>query len=284
MKIVPLGADSLGTRSFSFYIETPDIKIVIDPSCALAPRRYSLPPTPDEIENLNRTYKKIREHVKKSDAIIITHYHNDHYPFFDTEVFKEKFLLLKNYSKNMNHMQIVRGKRFCDELKNLKIEFDFCDGKKYRFGETVVVFSDGLWHGKLRRQGKCVAVIIKERGESAFFSSDTQGLWEDRLRKFIEDKNINYFFIDGPSLYQSKKSDIDEFFNQVSEILKNLNDAKIIIDHHFIRDLNYKNYIKRLKDVFGERIFTCAGFCGVSDTPLEALRRDYYEKKNHRLN
>jgi len=284
MKIVPLGADSLGTRSFSFYVETFDIKIVIDPSCALAPRRYSLPPTPEEIKNLNKTYKKIREHVKKSDVIVITHYHNDHYPFFDAEVFKGKLLLLKNYSKNMNHMQIVRGKRFCDELKNLKIDFDFCDGEKYKFGKTMMIFSEGLWHGKLRRQGKCVAVLVKENGKYAFFSSDTQGLWEDKLKKFIEGKNINYFFIDGPSLYQSKRSDIDEFFNQVSEILKKLNDAKIIIDHHFTRDLNYKNYIFRLKKIFGERIFTCAEFCGVSDTPLEALRRDYYEKKNYRFN
>ncbi len=284
MKIVPLGADSLGTRSFSFYIETSDIKIVIDPSCALAPRRYSLPPTPDEIENLNKTYKKIREHVKRSDAVIITHYHNDHYPFFDVEVFKGKFLLLKNYSSGMNHMQILRGKKFCDNLKNLNIKFDFCDGKKYKFGNTVVIFSDGLWHGKLKRQGKCVAVIVKEKEKSAFFSSDTQGLWEDKLRKFIEGKTISYFFIDGPSLYQSKRSDIEEFFNQVSEILKNLNDVKVIIDHHFARDLNYKNYIKRLKEVFGKRIFTCAEFCGVSDTPLEALRRDYYETKNYEFN
>jgi len=284
MKIVPLGADSLGTRSFSFYVETRDIKIVIDPSCALAPRRYSLPPFPDEIKNLNRTYEKIREHTKRSDAVIITHYHNDHYPFFDAEIFKGKFLLLKNYSKDMNHMQMLRGKSFCEELKNLKIRFDFCDGKKYRFGETLLYFSDGLWHGKLKRQGKCVAVILKEKDESAFFSSDTQGIWEDKLRKFIEGKNISYFFIDGPSLYQSKKNDINEFLNHVSEILKNLKDSKIIIDHHFIRDLNYKIYIKRLKDVFGERIFTCAEFCGVPDNPLEALRRNYYERKNNTLN
>ncbi len=281
MKILPLGADSLGTRSFSIYIETSCINLLIDPSCALAPRRYSLPPTPEEIKNLNETYKKIREYVKKSEVIIITHYHNDHYPFFDTEIFKGKFLLLKNYFEDMNYMQVLRGKRFCEELKDLKVEFDFCDGKKYKFGDITLIFSQGLWHGKLKREGKCVSVIIKEKEESFFFSSDTQGLWEDKLKKFIEGENINYFFIDGPSLYQSKKSDIEEFLNSVSEILKNSSDTRVIIDHHFLRDLSYKICIKKLREIFGERVFTCAEFCGLSDNPLEALRRDYYGRENN---
>ncbi len=280
MKITPLGADSLGTRSFSFYIETEDLKITVDPSCALAPRRNSYPPSPLEIKKLNETYKEIRKHVLKSEIIIITHYHNDHYPFFDVEIFKDKFLLLKNYFTGMNHMQILRAKRLCDELKKLKIKFDFADKKKYKFGETQIIFSEGLWHGKAKRQGKCISFIIKDKKNSSFFSSDTQGIWEESLRNFLKKENINYFFIDGPSLYQSKRTDIDEFITDIGNILKEKPETKIIIDHHFVRDLSYKNFMGNLKKIYGnERILTCAEFSGLKDTPLEAERRNYYEGK-----
>ena len=44
MKIKPLAFDSFGARSMCTLVETRDIKIVIDPSVALAPKRYGLPP------------------------------------------------------------------------------------------------------------------------------------------------------------------------------------------------------------------------------------------------
>lgn len=44
MHIEPLSFDSMGTRSMCTYIETEDMRIVIDPGVSLAPKRYGLPP------------------------------------------------------------------------------------------------------------------------------------------------------------------------------------------------------------------------------------------------
>ncbi|MEN3044031.1 MAG: MBL fold metallo-hydrolase [Candidatus Hydrothermales bacterium] len=279
MRIVPLGADSLGTRAFSFYVETSDIKITVDPSCALAPRRNGYPPTPREIYNLNETYKKIRYHVLQSDIVIISHFHNDHYPFFDLDIFLGKILLIKDYKKDMNYMQVTRAKKFVEELQKRGVRYFFADFKEFSFNRTKILFSDGLWHGRAKREGKVIGFIIEEK-KSLFYSSDTQGLWDKTLREFLKGKRIDYFFVDGPSLYQSKKSEIDEFVRDISDILKELNESKLVLDHHFVRDLSYSNYIKSFREVYGDRVFTCAEFLGEKDTPLEALRREYYEGGN----
>ncbi len=279
MKIVPLGADSLGTRSFSLFLETGDLKIIVDPSCALAPRRESYPPFPLEIKKLNETYKKIREHVIQSDVVIITHYHNDHFPFFDTDIFINRKLLIKDYKGDMNHMQITRAKKFIEDLEKRDIKYFFADSKNFLFGRTKIIFSDGLWHGKEKKQGKVIGFFLEEE-EKIFYSSDTQGLWDLKLKEFLKGKRLNYFFLDGPSLYQSKKRDIEEFVNDLNDFLKENGETKVIIDHHFVRDLSYKNFIKKFKEIFGERILTCALFIGEEDSPLEALRREYYEGKN----
>ncbi|MEN3046024.1 MAG: hypothetical protein ABDH49_03455 [Candidatus Hydrothermales bacterium] len=283
MRIVPLGADSLGTRSFSLYVETGDVKIIVDPSCALAPRRNGYPPSPQEVHNLNVIYNKIRSYVKQSDVVIISHFHNDHYPFFDVDIFLGKILLIKDYKKDMNYMQVIRAKKFIEELQRRGVKYFFADLKEFNFNKTKILFSDGLWHGRLKREGKVVGFIIEEK-ERLFYSSDTQGLWDKNLKEFLKGKVIDYFFVDGPSLYQSKKSEIDEFIRDVSELLKELNNSIMIIDHHFVRDLSYINYIRNFREIYGNRVFTCAEFLGEKDTPLEALRRDYYEGRNFELN
>jgi predicted metallo-beta-lactamase superfamily hydrolase len=61
MKIIPIASDSLGVRSMATYVETKDCKILIDPSAALGPKRYGLPPSIIEIEALKKIKKKINE-------------------------------------------------------------------------------------------------------------------------------------------------------------------------------------------------------------------------------
>ena len=61
MKVLPIASDSLGVRSLATYVETRDVKILIDPSAALGPSRYGLPPHPHEISALEKTKKTIQE-------------------------------------------------------------------------------------------------------------------------------------------------------------------------------------------------------------------------------
>jgi len=79
MNIIPIASDSLGVRSMATYVETKDCKIVIDPSAALGPKRYGLPPTKEEQDALFKTKLKIAELAEQSKILIISHYHYDHY-------------------------------------------------------------------------------------------------------------------------------------------------------------------------------------------------------------
>ena len=79
MKIIPIASDSLGVRSMATYVETKDCKILIDPSAALGPKRYGLPPSREEQEVLFKTKIKIAELAEQCNVLIISHYHYDHY-------------------------------------------------------------------------------------------------------------------------------------------------------------------------------------------------------------
>ena len=61
MKIIPIASDYLGVRSMATYIETKDCKLCIDPSAALGPKRYGLPPSKQELEALYKSKLQIAE-------------------------------------------------------------------------------------------------------------------------------------------------------------------------------------------------------------------------------
>ncbi|HDO19729.1 MAG TPA: MBL fold metallo-hydrolase, partial [Thermoplasmatales archaeon] len=79
MKVIPITSDSLGVRSLAVYVETKDCRLIIDPSAALGPSRYGLPPHPLEIEALDKAKREIREIARECDLFVISHYHYDHY-------------------------------------------------------------------------------------------------------------------------------------------------------------------------------------------------------------
>lgn len=78
IKITPLASESLGVRSLAVFVETPDIKLLLDAGASLAPRFGKLP-HPLEYKALKAAREKIRRYAQRADLITITHYHFDHY-------------------------------------------------------------------------------------------------------------------------------------------------------------------------------------------------------------
>ncbi|MDI6904455.1 MAG: hypothetical protein QMD13_03040 [Candidatus Bathyarchaeia archaeon] len=54
-RIVPLAFDSFGVRSMATFVETDDLRILIDPRVFLTPGSYGLEPHPLEWERLDET-------------------------------------------------------------------------------------------------------------------------------------------------------------------------------------------------------------------------------------
>ena len=107
MKVTPIAADSLGTRSMATLVKTADCSILIDPSVALGPMRYKLPPHPLELQKLDDDWQEIKKHARKSDILIVTHYHYDHHNPDAPEIYKGKTAFLKHPTKKINKSLII---------------------------------------------------------------------------------------------------------------------------------------------------------------------------------
>ena len=126
MKVIPVASDSLGVRSMATYVETRSCKILIDPSAALGPKRYGLPPAQQEIETLVKTKNEIAKTAEYCDILTISHYHYDHYD--PSEAFYHgKTVFAKDISSNINKSQMKRGTEF---KKNVEIRVSYFEVNK----------------------------------------------------------------------------------------------------------------------------------------------------------
>jgi hypothetical protein len=115
----PLWFDSMGAKSTSCYIKTPDVKIVIDPGAAIM--HPSFPASAEQKTMwLSAAEKKIKNACQKANIITISHYHYDHFFPDDLEVYHGKTLYVKNPNEYINNKQRERAIDFstglCEEF------------------------------------------------------------------------------------------------------------------------------------------------------------------------
>ena len=84
IKVTPLAAESFGVRSMCTFVETPDVKVLLDAGISLCPNRFGLPPHPIEFKTIDRLRRRIAEAADKAEVVTISHYHFDHHtPSFE---------------------------------------------------------------------------------------------------------------------------------------------------------------------------------------------------------
>jgi predicted metallo-beta-lactamase superfamily hydrolase len=284
-RIVPLGFDSFGVRSMATFVETGDQKILIDPGVSLAPLRYGLEPHPLEWQRLDETWSIIKEHAEDSKVLIVTHYHYDHHDPDYPELYKGKTVFIKHPAQNINRSQRERAALFLEAIKGLPKRLEVADGKSFQLGETQISFSKAVCHGTNPRLGYVTEVCIKSGGEKFLHTSDVEGpSLEDQIR-FILDEKPETLFVDGPMTYMlgyrySFKS-LEISNNNLVKAIKETNLRTLVLDHHFLRDLNYKMRIKPVYEEAekrGVKVVTAAEFSGRKIEMLEALRKELYAK------
>jgi len=282
-KIVPLASDSLGVRSLATYIET-DKKILIDPGAALGPIRYGLPPTKIELKRLDESLKLIKSHARKSEIITISHYHYDHY-IPDENIYRGKILLLKDPKKNINKSQTKRGKNFLDFIDDTPKKIEIADGKEFKFGKTILKFSPPVYHGaENSRLGFVLMLCVNYKNFKFIHASDIQGSQTKKSTDWIIEQNPDILMLSGfPTIFlgwRFPKRNLEESNKNLIKILKNTKVETIILDHHLVRDLNYK---KKIESIFKEaekldkKILTVAEFLGRKNEFLEARRKENFD-------
>ena len=287
MKISPLAFDSFGARSMATYIETNDVKILIDPGVALGPSRYRLPPHEKEIQRRNELWEDIKRKAAIADVLIVTHYHYDHHDPNYPELYKDKILLTKDPKNNINFSQKNRAKYFLEQIRDVPKEINTADNSNFAYENTKIIFSKPVYHGTNNRLGYVVETLIDDGKERFIHTSDVEGPALDDQVEFILEHNPKTLILDGPMsyllgyVYPSKY--LEKSIENIIKIIDETDIRTIIPDHHFTRDLHY---VERLKNVYERiegtdvKVITAAEYAGREVELLEAKRKELYAKSS----
>ena len=280
MKILPIASDSLGVRSMATYVETKDCKILIDPSAALGPKRYGLPPTQKELDMLDETKKGIAKTATICDILTISHYHYDHYDPDET-FYKGKTVFAKDIEANINKSQKQRGSDFKKIVED-SCRLIYSDDSEHKIGKTVITFSPPFFHGPENvRLGYVIMTTITDGQQRVLHASDVQGPVTNTAKEYILDQKPDLLIMDGPPTiflgWKFSMNNLEEASNNLVEIIDNLK-CDVILDHHLLRDLKYKEVFSEPYKRKGNKIKTFAEYLGKENNTLEAHRKELWGK------
>lgn len=265
-------------------VETQDLRILIDPGAALGPSRYGLPPHPIEKQRLREHKQKIKAAAKEADVLIITHYHFDHYLRDAPEIYQGKVLLIKDPESWINESQRNRAREFLSKIEGKPLAIKIADRKEFSFGNTKIKFSHPFPHGREgTKLGFVLMCLIESEDQKVLFSSDIGGPSYPPAAEWIIKHAPDLLIIDGPATLFIGWREPLEILLKTNEllvgILNQVRPRKVIIDHHIVRDLEWKEKIKPVIEVAsreGIRVETAAEFLGRKPDFLEAKRRELY--------
>jgi len=300
IRLVPLAAESLGVRSMCTYVETPDVKMLLDAGVSLGPSRFGLPPHPEEFKAIDLCRKRITEAAEKAEIITLSHYHFDHHtPSYEdwlcnwTEaretarrIYEGKIVLMKNPKEKINYSQRRRGWMFRKTGGKFAEKLEVVDGKSFIFGtSTKVKFSEPVFHGSENSfLGWVLMTTIQYQEEKFMFAPDVQGPMRPRTLELILREKPQITMIGGPPLYLSgfrvKEENLQKGLKNLEKIAETV--PLTILEHHILRD---KDWREKTKDIFdkaneyGHKILTAAEFLGENNVFLEAVRKRLFTEK-----
>ncbi|MCJ7470022.1 hypothetical protein MUO74_05940, partial [Candidatus Bathyarchaeota archaeon] len=189
-KVVPLAAESLGVRSMCTYVETPDVRVLLDAGVSLCPNRFGLPPHPKEFEAIIDCRERIAQFADKTEVVTLSHYHFDHHtPSYGDwlsqwtedsktarQIYQGKHVLMKNPRECINASQRHRGGLFQQTGAKHAKKWETADSKSFLFGSTLIRFSEPVFHGSEDSfLGWVLMTVIEFQGEKFMFAPDVQG-------------------------------------------------------------------------------------------------------------
>lgn len=296
IKVIPVAAETFGVRSMAVFVDTRDLKILFDPGAALG-FRFGLFPHPLEYTALETSRKNLREVSEKSDVIVITHYHYDHYtPPFERKdnlwtwsdkreseiIFKDKIVVVKGIENYINYSQKIRGWYFQKFLKKTAKEVIVGDDKEIKLGDVLIKVIGRIPHGE-EKSGlgylNIAEVLVDD--EKFIFSPDIQGPISSKTLKIIIDEKPEVIYLGGPPTYLSgfsvSEEDISKGIENMKIVAKNV--EKVIVDHHLIRDKEWRHVIERIAmESKNEKIFTAASYAKKPIRSFESIRKELYER------
>lgn len=290
MKITPLAADSMGTRSMATFVETARRKILIDPGADVGLSRYGLPP--HELENfqLTRHLERIRLYAESAQIIIITQFVREHLDTDAAETYRDKVLFMKNPNQDIPSDQRARAFALIRQVQGLAREIIYADGRTFETGGVTLTFSTPCLRQDADSSVYSLPLIIQEGDTTFFYSSECLGILDEPFKRLVIKHNPSIIYLDGPASYlQQPDSSVDiwkQFQTDLTDLLEVTTARQLILDHHFTRDIHWEKRRKALQNITAARnisVKTAAEFRGEQNDMLEARRRQLFEEGSSRL-
>lgn len=282
----------------AMYVETPDLRILLDVGAALG-MRAGLLPHPLEYKVLKESKERIKKLAEKSDYVTISHYHFDHYiatwkevdakwtwSSYEQakEVYGGKTIFAKAFRKHINLSQRKRGYLFGKISKDFCKEIVYADNSNHQFGRTSIVFSAPLHHGSDDTElGYVLGTSISYDGQTIMHCADVQGPSSADALKIILKMKPDILVLSGPPLYLAgwkiDQEIIDTGLKNLRKIVGNV--KHVIVDHHLLRSEDGLAVIKKLKNGAkkeGNKVDTIAETMGMKNDLLEAKRKKLYDQ------
>jgi len=296
IEVVPLAFESLGVRSMCTYVETPDIKVLLDAGVSLGPMRFGLPPHPKEYEALKEGRKRMLNVAEKADVVTVSHYHFDHqtpsytdwaYNWCSAEIadriYSGKLVFTKSYRSYVNFGQRRRGWLFAKTSGKKVARLETADRRSFKFGNTTISFSPPVFHGEENSDlGWVIMTAIKCDGkEKVLFTSDVQGPMSDTTLDLIISEKPHLIIVGGPPLYlvgTVAQESVQKAFKNLQTIVEEV--PITILDHHLLRDEGWRIQAQSVFDMasrFGHMVVTAAEFMGEKNQFLESQRSRLFE-------
>lgn len=296
IKVVPLAAESFGVRSMCTYVETSDVKILLDAGASLAPNRRGFPPHPKEYEAIQKCREKISRAADKAEVVTLSHYHFDHHtpsyedwcynwssPNVARHIYEGKLVLVKNFRSMVNFSQRRRGWLFRKTGGKHAERLEVADGKTFEFGDTKLKFSDPVFHGSENSAlGWLLMSTIECGGEKVLFASDVQGPMYNPTLKTILAEKPQLVIIGGPPIYLAgfrvKDEHVQQGMRNLESLVKKV--PTTILEHHILREERWRELSQPIFEAAsktGHSVVTAAEFLGEENNMLESRRKHLFK-------
>ncbi|MDW8004885.1 MAG: hypothetical protein RMI04_08765 [Thermofilaceae archaeon] len=287
IELYPLADESLGVRSMALGVRTPDTTVLLDAGVSLAPRRFGLPPHPQEFKAAREARRRIIEFARRSDIITVSHYHLDHYtPSFTSyyewsgrdafeRIYSGKTVLVKKPDTSISFNQRRRASVLLKELKELGCKVVNADGTTVVHG-TTVISAYTYSHGLGEPIGEVLVFSVNFENKRIVYAPDVQGPMIEADVKRIVSLTPSLLIVGGPPLYlEGFKIDKESVEKGLDNLALLTLVARVVVSHHMLRELNWR---KRASEKGVWATSTYAEIIGTGEQLLEAQRRKLFEE------
>lgn len=167
-----------------------------------------------------------------------------------------------------NRVDKWKNYKLIPELSLEKVRVRFAEGRAFKFGGTVIRFTEPMFHGiEYSRVGWVFATVVEYEGYKLIHSSDLNGPIIEDYAEWIIKENPDVLILDGPMTYMLGYTlnliNFNRALENAARIVEETDTRLIIYDHHLPREPKFRERTLKvwtLGEKLGKRVLTAAEY------------------------